>query len=271
MEPTCYLLLCYNNEWYETVDMEGLWMHKKNYTDFCFQNVPGSSDNMSNETVKQMFNNTMAMLCGFWDEVFYKDLGFGLRALGFSSYDGYGELCCDRYTNFHAGDIITLYGREPGCGTSGNEGYQYCSACNSCVYYGNYLAPTGEHQYDNACDPDCNICGECRRTQHRYSFACDVECDICGAVRTDPLASHTMGEDLVCTKCGYLGLLIGDASGDGKVNMGDVAKVYAHTRGTSLLTNDRALAAADTNGDGKINLGDTSRILAHITGKKLLW
>jgi hypothetical protein len=98
-----------------------------------------------------------------------------------------------------------------------------------------------------------------------------VECDICGAARTEPLTDHSYGANQLCSKCGYGDLLVGDVSGDGKVNMGDVSRVYAHTTGKTLLTDPKALAAADTNGDGKINLGDTSRILAHVRGTKLLW
>ena len=53
--------------------------------------------------------------------------------------------------------------------------------------------------------------------------------------------------------------------------MGDVSRAYAHAKGSTLLTDPDALAAADTSGDGKINLGDVTRIYAHITGKKPLW
>jgi hypothetical protein len=60
-------------------------------------------------------------------------------------------------------------------------------------------------------------------------------------------------------------------TGDGKVNMGDAARLYAHIRGTSLITAPAILAVADTSGDGKLNLGDTARILAHAKGKNPLF
>lgn len=64
---------------------------------------------------------------------------------------------------------------------------------------------------------------------------------------------------------------IGDASGDGKLNMGDVAKVYAHIQGISLLTDDYALDCADASCDGKLNMGDVAKIYAHIKQTTPLW
>ena len=49
------------------------------------------------------------------------------------------------------------------------------------------LASCGEkpcevHTYDNACDVDCNVCGETREASaHKYSNVCDITCDVCGA------------------------------------------------------------------------------------------
>jgi hypothetical protein len=64
---------------------------------------------------------------------------------------------------------------------------------------------------------------------------------------------------------------IGDVSGDGKLNMGDTARIYSHIRGSSLQTDDYALACADASGDGKLNMGDISRVYSHIRGTKPLF
>ena len=61
--------------------------------------------------------------------------------------------------------------------------------------------------------------------------------------------------------------LQGDVTGDGKVNIGDTAKVYAHIRGRNLLS-DYALACADYSGDGTVNVGDTARLYAFIRSQK---
>ena len=58
-------------------------------------------------------------------------------------------------------------------------------------------------------------------------------------------------------------ILAGDMNGDGRRNMGDVAKLYAHIRGSQPLGQE-ALGNADFTGDGKINMGDTAGLYAHI-------
>ncbi len=56
-----------------------------------------------------------------------------------------------------------------------------CSVCNKVV----------DHVYENACDTNCNNCGEVREITHTYTGAFDTDCDVCGATRevvipTDP-------------------------------------------------------------------------------------
>ena len=41
----------------------------------------------------------------------------------------------------------------------------------------------GYHSYDNACDTDCNACGETREFVHIYDNDSDLDCNICGYVR----------------------------------------------------------------------------------------
>ena len=65
--------------------------------------------------------------------------------------------------------------------------------------------------------------------------------------------------------------LIGDISGDGRVNMGDVAKLYAHIKGTSILTDETGLDRCDISGDGKVNMGDVAKLYAHIKGTNKLY
>lgn len=58
--------------------------------------------------------------------------------------------------------------------------------------------------------------------------------------------------------------LRGDITGDGRVNMGDVAKIYAHIKGSAPLTEDYQLLCADFTGDGRINVGDTAKVYSKI-------
>ena len=139
----------------------------------------------------------------------------------------------------------------------------YNASLNSATWHYDSCPIGAPHSYDNDCDQDCNNCGDFRSTQHRYAADCAWYCCICGACREETNVAHTLGEGAVCTLCGEQWYYIGDVTRDGKVNMGDAARLYAHIRGTNLIEDLAVLAVADTSGDGKINLGDTARILAH--------
>lgn len=223
------------------------------------------------EDVSMLGDVGLKALLFFWDEVLYEELGFGMRGLGFISYNGKGVACCDLQVGAHVGGFEVRDQREAGCSSTGSLGYRYCLTCGEQVEDLGQIQPTETHTYDNDCDTDCNNCGDFRRTRHRYATGCAWNCSICGAGREQTYGAHTLGEGAVCTRCGEQGRYLGDVTGDGKVNMGDAARLYAHIRGTSLITDPAILAVADTSGDGKINLGDTARILAHAKGKNPLF
>lgn len=63
----------------------------------------------------------------------------------------------------------------------------------------------------------------------------------------------------------------GDVTQDGKLTVGDVARIYAHIRNTKRITDEYTLECADLNGDGEINVGDTGRLYAHIKQTNPLW
>ena len=65
--------------------------------------------------------------------------------------------------------------------------------------------------------------------------------------------------------------LMGDVTGDGKVNMADVAKAFAHVRNKTLITDEYIIACADVVVNGKINMADIARIFAHVKGKTPLF
>ena len=229
-----------------------------------------SSAYLSSQDLCALWSQTALMLFGFWDEFLYTSFGFGFRGLGFVATEGYGDLFCHGPLHAHFGETELLYAHEADCGVDASNGDPYCTLCGQKIK-DTYKEPSfATHRY-SGCNEKCDNCDMLRVVPHMYTFACDTKCNYCGLVRTEAFAPHSYGADHTCTKCGEKQLLIGDISGDGKVNMGDVSRVYAHTTGKTLLTDPNALAAADTNGDGKINLGDTSRILSHVRGTKLLW
>lgn len=61
--------------------------------------------------------------------------------------------------------------------------------------------------------------------------------------------------------------LKGDVSGDNRLNVGDVARLYGHIKKTSVIKDAYVLLAMDMTGDGRINVGDTARLYAKIRAK----
>ena len=64
--------------------------------------------------------------------------------------------------------------------------------------------------------------------------------------------------------------LLGDVTGDGKVNLKDWNRIYQHYDNSNVLT-DYALACGDVTGDGKVNLKDWNRVYQHYDNSKPLW
>ena len=74
------------------------------------------------------------------------------------------------------------------CGKDGVRTYT-CSACGDS--YTEAIPATGDHTYDNACDADCNACGNSRTpADHVYTADCDTVCDVCGAPRSVTAAAE---------------------------------------------------------------------------------
>lgn len=83
-------------------------------------------------------------------------------------------------------------------------------ACSGCDAQDSYA----EHNFENACDPDCSVCGYTRQTAHKYgeTYLSDeinhwYECTGCGdkqeiaAHESGPEATETTAQ--TCTVCGY--------------------------------------------------------------------
>jgi hypothetical protein len=95
------------------------------------------------------------------------------------------------------------------------------------VFYMLEVTCSGDHQYESGV---CAICGQTEGVS---------------PVDTSPV-------------------LPGDVTGDGKVNVMDTARLYAHIRSTMPITQADALGCADLNGDGAVNIIDVSRLYALI-------
>ena len=140
--------------------------------------------------------------------------------------------------------------------------------------------------YDNDEDDFCDRCGKDFRHEcisedgNAFCDICyrDVEhtctdenddwyCDLC--YRFIEHACISKDGDFFCDICGNTivvqDVLVGDVTGDGQINLGDVAKLYAYVRAFGLLM-ENELAAWDITGNGRINMGDVSSLYAQIKG-----
>lgn len=89
----------------------------------------------------------------------------------------------------------------------------YCPTCDYIVYETLPILTT--HTYDNACDPDCNVCGVTREIEHKYqvwytknSTGHWYACSICGDKgdfgKHYPGPAATEEKDQICLTCGYV-------------------------------------------------------------------
>lgn len=62
----------------------------------------------------------------------------------------------------------------------------------------------------------------------------------------------------------------GDVTGDGKINMGDTARAFAHVRKRNPIDDAYILACVDLTQDGKVNIGDVARIYAAVRNPEIL-
>ena len=64
--------------------------------------------------------------------------------------------------------------------------------------------------------------------------------------------------------------LKGDINGDGRVNAGDVGRLYSHIKGTNPITDQYSLLCANVNGNS-LNISDVSSLYSPIKGTKFLY
>lgn len=65
--------------------------------------------------------------------------------------------------------------------------------------------------------------------------------------------------------------LLTDLNSDGKVDIADTARLYAHVRGTNLLTDEDVLRHCDVSGDGTVDIIDVAKLHAHVKGTVKLY
>ncbi len=102
--------------------------------------------------------------------------------------------------------------KQPTCKAAGVKTYT-CTICGGTKTEG--IDKLTSHTYDNACDTECNICGNKRTVSHQYSTQWIMteanhwrECTVCGEKKDwsahTPGAAATETTAQTCTQCGYV-------------------------------------------------------------------
>ena len=61
--------------------------------------------------------------------------------------------------------------------------------------------------------------------------------------------------------------ITGDVTGDDKITLSDVSRLFKHVRGKQIITDEETLSLCDVTGDGKITLSDVSKLFKYVRGK----
>ena len=136
--------------------------------------------------------------------------------------------------------------------TIGEYAFGNCTALNSITFQGD--APTMNSTcFKNVTATANHPCNETWTDTAKQNYG--------GTITWKAVHRYENG---FCTGCERR--LPGDVTGDGKLNIMDVARLYAHIKGTGTITDLITLNVADFTGDGKVNILDIVGLYAHIKG-----
>ena len=142
------------------------------------------------------------------------------------------------------------------CETAGKTAVMTCSLCGL-VEGGEEIEALGHNMQEvPAAEPTCTAAG------HAAGMACANGCGKTEGCEEIPAKGHSM-VDGVCSVCGYGSVALGDANGDGKVNLRDAILVLQAANGKDVAVDE---VAADVTGDGKMNIRDAILILKRANG-----
>jgi len=265
-------------------------------------NIAESSTYITAEQATEMFNLTFQAVCAYWDGYLGEQMGFGLRGLGFTAYDGY--VCphtydndCDKECN-HCGETRETSHSYGSWVEGDGVCQQICSSCGD--------VQTAEHDwcltsggYGATCKEDgkqlyaCTVCGAKKEEtlpktdDHSYGDWQELneeqhfhQCAVCEKVEE---AAHRWGAGVLtqpptedadgvvtytCTDCGAekclstSDMIPGDIDGNFVVNRDDVVQLLLHV---SMPDAFPIAVPADFTGDGTINRDDVVQLLLHVS------
>jgi len=104
-----------------------------------------------------------------------------IPATGKHSYknacDGSCDICGAVRIVSHA--YVAQIAKQATCSEAGKQTYT-CTVCGD--FYSEAISATGIHNYQNACDESCDVCGRIRPVDHKFSSSTDITCDVCNEV-----------------------------------------------------------------------------------------
>jgi len=125
------------------------------------------------------------------------------------------------------------------------------------------------HEYDNACDADCNVCGNGRIPPHDFDIVWSNdddnhwhECTLCDAI--SDLEAHEFSGDTRCDICEYHRYLLGDADNDDDVDSDDAIYLLYHIFFFEDTGEYPVVQRCDFNGDYEVDSDDAIYLLYHI-------
>ena len=147
--------------------------------------------------------------------------------------------------------------------------HDYDDACDKeCNVCGAKRTPI--HSYDNGCDPTCNVCGEQRETKHAFDSPCDALCGECLATRN---VSHEYDNscDAICNKCSEIRKVshVYDNDCDTTCNLCGGSRSVKHKyedgcdTTCEICSATRAPMHVDKNADGECDRCEASLCITH--------
>ena len=130
----------------------------------------------------------------------------------FYACDQYCQLCGEKTNPSAKHNVIHVEAVEATCAVPGNVEYWYCDACN-CAWLDSMLQQMTnlmnvkvfkDHEVDNECDTDCNVCGAIIEPWHVREYGCSDVCSACGA-QVEPHYPHLF-EYACTTNCADCGI-----------------------------------------------------------------
>ncbi len=175
--------------------------------EYIYTDATYSNSNMSNTAVKDPDGDWQLIVFDGSQVVYNAETGTGKK-----EYYGYhigtiflmtknstnATVGLDDYYIKWAGVFPSVEAAYAACGD-----HEYDNACDANCNICNAERKVGDHKYDNACDVDCNICKAIREVgDHVYDNACDAECNICKEFRD--IAGHYYEKDTAASSdAGY--------------------------------------------------------------------